>query len=154
MGRKKRHNVDDSMDRYLAIATALADELPLFDPGREAVIEAPAMHTLCVLRSNPGTALRWRISEQPLGLTAAQEDAACEALARLGAETRWTQGYAGGLDPHSGLSVMATLSPDALAADQIATALDQLTGQLRQALHLASPGEGVTSIFLANQDQS
>lgn len=128
------------MDRLREIAAALAQDLPELEAGAGVQVEVDAERMLHVRCTIPGTAWHWRLEEQPVGLTVQEEDAACEALLRLGADTRWLEGLVGGLDPQGRLSVMASQVPAASPdAAEIEGVIARLQGRLAQALQAGWP---------------
>lgn len=109
------------MNSISAIAQAIAEGAATLAPGQEVHMPLDEHRMVRLLRRTVSSTLALSVATLAVGRTEAQQAAAREALLRLGADSRFTQGFAGGLDDEGRDCVLAELAEpvDAMAVETL-----------------------------------
>ena len=109
------------MNSISAIAQAIVEGAATLAPGQEVHMPLDEHRMVRLLRRTVSSTLALSVATLAVGRTEAQQAAAREALLRLGADSRFTQGFAGGLDDEGRDCVLAELAEpvDAMAVETL-----------------------------------
>lgn len=109
------------MNSISAIAQAIAEGAATLASGQEVHMPLDEHRMVRLLRRTVSSTLALSVATLAVGRTEAQQAAAREALLRLGADSRFTQGFAGGLDDEGRDCVLAELAEpvDAMAVETL-----------------------------------
>ncbi|SAI37409.1 Uncharacterised protein [Bordetella ansorpii] len=104
------------MNSISAIAQAIAEGAATLAPGQEVHMPVDANRMVRVLRRTVPSTLGLSVATLAVGRSEEQQAAAREALLRLGADSRFTQAFAGGLDDEGRDCILAELAEPVDAA--------------------------------------
>ncbi|WP_368639701.1 hypothetical protein ABRZ04_12740 [Castellaniella ginsengisoli] len=109
------------MNSISAIAQAIVEGAATLAPGQEVHMPLDEHRMVRLLRRTVSSTLALSVATLAVGRTEAQQAATREALLRLGADSRFTQGFAGGLDDEGRDCVLAELAEpvDAMAVETL-----------------------------------
>jgi hypothetical protein len=104
------------MNSISAIAQAIAEGAATLAPGQEVHMPVDAHRMVRVLRRTVPSTLGLSVATLAVGRSEEQQATAREALLRLGADSRFTQAFAGGLDDEGRDCILAELAEPVDAA--------------------------------------
>lgn len=93
-----------------AIASELAEGALQLEPAIWVHVPLDEGRELRLLRTDQGSRVVAVIALEPVQLTSSESEALHAALLQLGAETRWTEGFSGGIDEDGAACIAVTLN--------------------------------------------
>lgn len=140
-----------STNTIQAIASELADGSLQLESAYWVHVPLDEGHELRLLRIEHGPGIVAVIARRPMQLTPSEEDALHTALLKLGAETRWTDGFSGGIDEDGSACIAVTLNEPCLPGqleDVLGRMLERFTAiceAARAGAFSVTPGERTRS---------
>lgn len=135
------------MNSISAIALAIAEGAASLAPGQEIHMPVDEHRLVRLLRRTVTSTLGLSVATRTVGRTDAQQDAAREALLRLGADSRYTEAFAGALDDEGRECVLADLAEpvDAAAVERLLNQMFERGTMPAQESDARASGEAILS---------
>ena len=99
-----------SMNTIPAIASELAEGALQLESEHWVHVPLGGHRELRLLRNEHGSRIVAVIAQEPMKRAPAEDEALHTALLLLGAETRWTEGFLGGIDDNGSACIAVTLN--------------------------------------------
>jgi hypothetical protein len=121
-------------------ARAIAEGAQALEPDVELGIPLDETRSVRVLRSSMRPELVVSVTDLPVGRSPEEQHAQREALLRLSADSRWTDGFVGGLDG-GGVERISVALTEPLEASRVESLLSSLLARLARSGSSGDPAQ-------------